>query len=163
MMMTIGARPAGGDGDTSLIPDGRALVAAFNNTSDRSVHADDVKRLTYAPAQMVLMIQALANANQYFTANQLDPTHQIPYEAFPDPVGGINCPVPYVLLNCSVDIWDGYNSNSFVSGLLGSMSLPLPDVPDRYPGWWRSVVPSKFGWASRPGPTAARTVEGHMP
>ena len=64
----------------------------------------------------------------------------------PDPAGGINCPVLYVPLNCSVDIWDGYNSNSFVSGLLGSVSLPLPSVSTlRYPGWVRPVVPTKFG------------------
>ena len=99
--------------------------------------------MIYAPAQMVPLI--LANANQYFGDHHNDPPNQLPYEAFPDPVGGINCPVPYVLLNCSVDIWDGYNSNSFVSGLLGAVSLPLPQIPDRYPGWWRSVVPTKFG------------------
>ena len=95
---------------------------------------------------MVPVIQALANANQYFRDNHNDPPNQLPYEAFPDPVGGINCPVPYVLLNCSVDTWDGYNSNSFVSGLLGSVSLPLPSVSTlRYPGWARPVVPTKFG------------------
>ena len=147
MMMTVGARPGGGTGDTSLLPDGKPLVAEFNHDSDRRVHADDVVRLkTTGDAQFVPLVQALVNGGQFFIANHNAPPNQLPYEAFPDPVGGINCPVPYVLLNCTADIWDGYNSNSFVSGLLGSASLPLPNVSARrYTGWTRPVLPTKFG------------------
>jgi hypothetical protein len=51
-----------------------------------------------------------------------------------------------LLYTCTPAILPGYNSNSFASGILNSVGLPLPSFPDdaSYPGWDEPVPSSYF-------------------
>ncbi len=137
---TIGAAPKGSSGDVSGSCGG-TLFAEFNRPSDRNKHADDMKQLAYFEAAELDIADSLSRRAQYFIDNVNDVVeNQLQYECLPDPAD--DHPT-------DPDGRDGYNSNSFVSGLLHAVELPLPALGGifnwRYPGWRRPVPLLKFG------------------
>ncbi|MEZ5416328.1 MAG: hypothetical protein R2708_03170 [Vicinamibacterales bacterium] len=140
LMFTIGAAPKGVSGDTSA-GCGGTLFANFNRPSDRSFHADDLKRLAHPSFSENDAMVSFYTRAKYFIDNHNDVVgQQVEYECLPDPAD--DHPT-------DPDGRDGYNSNSFVSGLLDVVTIPLPNIGGifawRYPGWNRPVPAIKFG------------------
>jgi len=119
---TIGAGPPDGDISTFCATNS-TLVSKVNREADVGEVPDWLERLQYMPLQEDEIIERLFA----FDINYSD---DLVYECFPD--AGTN----------------EYNSNSYVSGLLGAAGLPLPEEPSRnlwrYPGWTKPVPGPEF-------------------
>jgi hypothetical protein len=122
LFLTLGAGPVGGD--TALSCSG-TLTADPNRLSDRTRKADDLRSVLYQTEEFEdAVVQSLIGLGTYFSQN----SNVFEYECFPD--------------SQSV----GYNSNSFVAGLLDAAQLPKPPMSTfRYPGWSKPVPQVRYG------------------
>jgi alpha-tubulin suppressor-like RCC1 family protein len=120
---TLGAGLA--NGDTSLLCSG-TLVSNLNRLADYTVPArDPLESLPFPPALEESIIQSLLDKDAAYRDD-------LPYACFPEQFYNRGF----------------YNSNSYAHGLVNAVGLPLPRLPERFPGLmpgWMTPIPlSKF-------------------